>query len=189
MTDDLDATKAMAPRSDQLNGDDLLTGPRTIRIRDITQNLAAEQQKVWIFFDGDDNKPWKPCKTMLRALSIVWKTPKMKNWIGKHVTLFRDPDVVFGGSKDGGIRVSHAEGLDSVHTLLLTAKRGKKGITVIKPLDMSTIPQPFEPIDPAEMKRQMDAVSGDAAAKSKWWAGLTPEQKAVVKGLASADPQ
>ena len=184
MTDDLDVTKAIAPKSDQLNGDDLLTGPRTIRFRDITQDLNAEKQNVWIYFDGDNNKPWKPCKTVLRALTIVWKTPNMKNWIGKHVTVFRDPDVVFGASKDGGIRVSHVEGIDSIHSLVLTAKRGKKAITIIKPLDMKEVNAALKP-DRETLRTQMDSVANDADAKAKWWNGLNADDRAVVKELAN----
>ena len=35
MTDNLDVTKAIQPKSDQINADSLVTGPQTIKIRDV----------------------------------------------------------------------------------------------------------------------------------------------------------
>lgn len=128
----LDVTKAIEPKSDQLNADDLLTGPRTIRIRDV-KVAAGQEQPVWIYFDGDNNKPWKPCKSATRALASIWG-PDASKWIGLHCTIYCDPDVTWGGMKVGGIRVSHMEGLTEPRTLMLTKTRGKKGATVIKPL-------------------------------------------------------
>ena len=184
----MDVSKAVEPKSDQQNADSLLTGPRTIKIRDIKYDPMAETQKLWIYFDGDDDKPWKPCRTTARCLVAIWG-PDASKWIGLSCTIYCDQDVQFGGAKVGGIRVSHMEGLTSARTLMLTKTRGKKGATVIKPLEVTAASSTKPTVDPTEMKRQMEAVSGDASAKSKWWAGLTPEQKAVVKGLASADPQ
>jgi hypothetical protein len=62
----LDLSKTIAPRSDQLNADDLIGGPRTITITGV--KLVAEDQPVAISFDNDEGKPWKPCKSMRRVL-------------------------------------------------------------------------------------------------------------------------
>lgn len=184
----LDVTKAIEPKSDQLNADDLLTGPRTIRIREV-KVAAGQEQPVWIYFDGDDNKPWKSCKTATRTLAAIWGADASK-WIGLSLTLYCDPDVTWGGAKVGGIRVSHMEGLTSPRTLMLTKTRGKKGATVIKPLEV-TAPKQTEQIKPKltrdELKRQMEAVANDAAKKAEWWRGLTADQQAIVKELAKGN--
>ena len=185
----LDVTKAIEPKSDQLNADDLLTGPRTIRIREV-KVAAGQEQPVWIYFDGDNNKPWKSSKTGTRSLAAIWG-PDASKWIGLSLTLYCDPEVTWGGVKCGGIRVSHMEGLTSARTLMLTKTRGKKGATVIKPLDpekstkeKSTDQEPLAP-DRETLRAQMDAVANDAAAKAKWWNGLNADERAVVKELAS----
>lgn len=192
----IDVTKAIEPKSDQTNADSLLSGPRTIRIRDIAYDAMAESQKLWIYYDGDDGKPWKPCRTTARCLVSVWGADAAK-WVGLHCTIYNDPDVQFGGAKVGGIRVSHMEGLSSARTLMLTKTRGKKGATVIKPLEVATPANPapttvkVKPssasviVDRTEMQRQMTEVEGDAARKKEWWAELTDEEKAVVKELAA----
>lgn len=186
----IDVTKAIEPKSDQTNADSLLSGPRTIKIRDIAYDPTAETQKLWIYYDGDDGKPWKPCRTTARCLVAIWG-PDASKWIGLSCTIYCDQDVQFGGAKVGGIRVSHMEGLTSARTLMLTKTRGKKGATVIKPLEVTT-PKPKQPDTPAptvdrtELQRQSDAAkSMTPDDKKAWWDGLTADEKAVVKELAS----
>lgn len=183
----LDVTKAIEPKSDQLNADDLLTGPRTIRIRDV-KVAPGQEQPVWIYFDGDNNKPWKSSKTGTRTLAAIWG-PDASKWIGLSLTIYCDPDVTWGGAKVGGIRVSHMEGLTQARTLMLTKTRGKKGATVIKPLEVVAQKPKHEVsaqiVDRAEMKRQSDAAKSMAPDdKIAWWNGLTDEERAVVKELA-----
>lgn len=186
----IDVTKAIEPKSDQLNADDLMTGPRTIKIREV-KVAPGQEQPVWVYFEGDNNKPWKSCKTATRTLAAIWGADASK-WIGLSCTLYCDPEVTWGGAKVGGIRVSHMEGLTSARTLMLTKTRGKKGATVIKPLEVGTAktakpkstPSPVT-VDRTEMQRQMTEVEGDAARKKEWWSGLTDDEKAVVKELAA----
>ena len=187
---EIDVSKAIQPRSDQQNADSLLSGPRTIRIRDIAFNPEAELQPLWIYFDGDENKPWKPCRTATRCLVSIWGKDA-KKWIGLSCTIYCDADVTFSGVKTGGIRVSHMEGLDAPRTLMLTKTRGKKGATVIKPLVVqkdkqkeksAAQPEPYVPtID-------KDALFSDARENAalgrkdfgKWFKTKTkPEQDAL----------
>lgn len=184
----LDVTKAIEPKSDQLNADDLLTGPRTIRIREVKVQ-AGQEQPVWIYFDGDNNKPWKSSKTGTRSLAAIWG-PDASKWIGLSLTLYCDPEVTWGGVKCGGIRVSHMEGLTSARTLMLTKTRGKKGATVIKPLVLTDTPKP-DVTPPAVNTTALDAefeasktMTGDD--KKAWWAGKTADEREYLKGLAAA---
>lgn len=171
----IDVTKAIEPKSDQQNADSLLSGPRTIKIRDIAYDATAETQKLWVYFDGDDGKPWKPCRTTARVLVSVWGADAAK-WIGLRCTIYNDPDVQFGGAKVGGIRVSHMEGLTQARTLMLTKIRGKKGATVIKPL----VVEPTR-----NLRAEMESVAGDDEAKRKWWAGLTADEREQVRAMSA----
>lgn len=181
----LDVTKAIEPKSDQLNSDDLLTGPRTIRIRDVKIQATAEQP-VWIYFDGDNNKPWKTAKTSTRTLAAIWG-PDASKWVGLSCTIYCDPTVTWGGAAVGGIRVSHMEGLTSPRTLMLTKTRGKKGATVIKPLEVQKVSAKTEPTTrdlPAEIQA---AKSMTADEKKEWWGKLTQDEKIEVQRLNAAD--
>lgn len=177
----IDVTKAIEPKSDQQNADSLLSGPRTIKIKDIAYDATAETQKLWIYFQGDDGKPWKPCRTAARCLVSIWGADASK-WIGLSCTIYNDPDVQFGGAKVGGIRVSHMEGLTAPRTLMLTKTRGKKGATVIKPLDVkrSTHPEPGAP--PRDLDAEIEAAKTMTPEDKKaWWGGLTGEQREYVR--------
>lgn len=127
----IDITKAIAPKSDQLNADDLLAGPRTIRIRDV--QVSPGEQPVAVFFDNDEGRPWKPSKTAMRCLAKIWGADASK-WIGMSCTIYNDESVTWGGAAVGGIRVSHMEGLSAPRTLQLTKTRGKKVGVTIQPL-------------------------------------------------------
>ena len=41
----------------------------------------------------------------IETLVAMYQTEDTANWIGRHVTLFVDPNVTFGGRRVGGIRV------------------------------------------------------------------------------------
>jgi len=128
---DLSAT--VAPKSDQLNADDLLAGPRTIRITRVTADPGSAEQPVSVYFEGDNSKPWKPCKSMRRVLIACWGADASV-FAGRGVTLYRDPTVTWGGLEVGGIRISHLSHIDAPVTLALTAtKKARKPYTV-KPL-------------------------------------------------------
>lgn len=135
------------PKSDQLNSDDLIGGPRTIKVRDVSIKVGDEQP-VAVYFEGDHDKPFKLCKSMRRVLVMIWGDDA-KQYIGHSMTLYRDPDVAFGGLKVGGIRISHMTGIDEPRTLILTATRGNKKPYTVKPLKVEGA-TPAPATDPAE---------------------------------------
>ena len=56
--EDLRAT--IVPKSDQLNAEQLLSGPMTIRVTEVRVSDSAEQPVV-VHYEGDDGRPYKPC--------------------------------------------------------------------------------------------------------------------------------
>ena len=90
----MDLSSTIAPKSDQLNADDLLTGPRTFTIEKVTQGTA--EQPVNIHLTESPGRPWKPSKSMRRVLVSAWG-PDGNTYNGRHVTLYRNPDIKFGG--------------------------------------------------------------------------------------------
>lgn len=128
----MDLRKTIIPKSDQLNADDLIAGSRTIKIRDVKEG-DSEQQPVSIYFDGDDNKPYKPCLSMRRLLVQVWGH-EGKSYIGKSMTLFLDPSVKWAGVEVGGIRISHVSDITEPTDVLLTVSKGKRRPYTVQPL-------------------------------------------------------
>lgn len=134
-----DMTITVVPKSDQINADDLIGGPRTITITRMAIDPISEQP-VSVFFDGDNGKPYKACKSMRRVMIRAWG-PDASKYVGQSMTLYCDPNVMFGGMKVGGIRISHMTGLSETLNVALTATKAKRAIFTVRPL---TIAKPVE---------------------------------------------
>jgi uncharacterized protein YqfB (UPF0267 family) len=130
----MDLSKTIIPKSDQLNADDLIAGSKTIKIRDIKAG-ADETQPVCIFFYGDNNKPFKPCKSVRRILVQLWGADGLK-YIGRRLTIFRDDSVKWAGVEIGGIRISHASHIESATRVLVTTAKNKRTPMTIEALPL-----------------------------------------------------
>ena len=137
-----DMTSAIVPKSDQINADDLISGPRTIRIIGVAISPGADQP-VSIKFDDSAGKVWRPCKSMSRVLVAAWG-PDANTYVGRSVTLYRDPNVKWGGMAVGGIRISHMTNIDKTLTLALTETKGRRAPFVVKPLAAEERGQPAQ---------------------------------------------
>jgi hypothetical protein len=140
----MDISSTLAPKSNQLNSDDLIAGPRTITITNVVAGNA--EQPVAVHYDGDQGKPWYPSKGMRRVLVAAWG-PDASQYIGRGVTLFRNPEVTYGGIQVGGIQISHLSGLDGPLSIALTMNRQKRTPYKVQPL--TTPAPPRHQPDPA----------------------------------------
>lgn len=129
----MDLTETIIPRSDQLNSEDLLTGPRTVTITEVRKGASAEQPVDIVLAEFGNGRPFKPSKTVRRILVAAWGK-EANVYTGRRMTLYRDPSVRFGGSEVGGIRVSHLSHIDKPLSLALTETRGKRAKHVVQPL-------------------------------------------------------
>lgn len=127
-----DMRSTIIPKSDQLNYDDLVNTSKTIKITKVVVKPSGEQP-VSVFYEGDNGKPYKPCKGMCRAMVIVWGD-KSINYVGRSMTLFGNPSVVYAGFACGGIQISHMSHMDAPKTFALTEKKGSRKPYTIKPL-------------------------------------------------------
>jgi hypothetical protein len=175
----LDVTKAMEPKADQLNGDDFLTGSRTVKIRDVTVDNTREQ-KVWVFVEGEPKKPWKPSKTYLRVLTLIWETADASQWIGRELTLYRDPEILWGGAKVGGIAVSHMDGLDRPKTVSVAKTRNTKQSITIQPLVTKDAPK--IDVEAVNAAARAEASKGKAAF-IKWYQSNAKTRDALTKPI------
>ena len=131
MTEVLDMRGVIVPKSDQINADDLISGPLTITIREV-HIRGGQEQPVSIYFDGSE-KAFRPCKSMSRVLVAAWG-PDAKAYVGRSLTVYRDPEVKWAGMAVGGIRISHMSHIDGKMTMALTATKGQRKPHVVMPL-------------------------------------------------------
>ncbi len=127
-----DMTAVITPKSDQKNADDLLSGPITIKITEVKIRPGTEQP-ISIHFEGDEGKPYKACKSMCRVMVAAWG-PDSHAYVGRSMTLYRDPLVKWAGMEVGGIRISHMSDIGSPMTMALTATKGSRKPFTVKPL-------------------------------------------------------
>lgn len=129
----MDLSKTIEPKSDQLNAEDFIgSGSKTITITKVTGN-ADSQQPVSIYYEGDNGKPYKPGKTCRRILVMIWGADGEK-YVGRALTLYRDPAVKFSGMDVGGIRISHASHINEPISMVLSVSKGSKKPFKVEPL-------------------------------------------------------
>ena len=127
----MDMTPTIQPKSDQINADDLIGHAITATIISVTKGNA--EQPVNVNLEGFDGRPYKPSKSMRRVLVAAWGTDGSK-YAGRRLTLFRNPEIMFGKDKVGGIQISHLSHIDKPITLALTVSRGKRATFTVRPL-------------------------------------------------------
>lgn len=179
---------AIEPKSDQINYDDFITGPRTITITGVkgTGNVN-DQQPVSVHFQGDNGKPYKPCKSMRRVMVRVWGADAA-TYVGKSMTLFGEPDVLFGGQKVGGIRISHMSHIDKEMHVPLSASKTKRVLFKILPLKVN-MDFPGDNDDANQLtdfddlyKNAQNAAAQGMDAYKAFFIGLSGPDKNQIKG-------
>jgi hypothetical protein len=126
----MDIGDTIAPTSDQLDAIDLLTGPRTFTITEVTAGNAEQPVNIHLV---EFDRPWRPGKSMRRVLVACWGADASQ-YVGRRVTLFCDPNVKFGGEAVGGTRISHLSHLDKPKSMPLLVTRGKSMTYKVQPL-------------------------------------------------------
>ena len=142
------------PKSDQLNADQLVGGPMTVTITEV-RVTASDDQPVIIHYQGENGRPYKPCKTMRKVLIFAWGEDG-RQWAGRSMTLYNDPSVRFGNAEVGGIRISHMTDIEQPVRVSLAATKGKKALHTIEPLTLVTLDQVKTAISTATNKAGME---------------------------------
>lgn len=170
----MDLTETIAPKSDQLNADDLLAGARTFTIDRV--NAGTAEQPVNVHLVELPGRPYKPSKTMRRVLVAMWGKDA-DVYSGRRLTLYRDPSVRFGKDEVGGIKISHASHLEKPWKGALTSTRGKKAVHTVQPL-------PSAPTSPT-VTAEMVAACTDVAELQRMWGVADESLRPVIEARAA----
>lgn len=171
----MDITESIAPRSDQINYEDVaLTGPVTVTVEKVTAGNA--EQPVHIHLVEFPGRPFKPSKTSRRTIVAGWG-PETSVYPGRRMTLYGDPSVKWAGKAVGGIRVSHLSHIDKPITLALTETRGQRKTHTIQPLADA----PPSPAPTPEPTAEQVAACADVGELRGWWKASGPERQAQIQ--------
>ena len=167
----MDLSQTITPKSDQLNADDLMAGPLTVTITRV--HKGNSEQPVNVGLAEFPRRPFKPSKSMRRLLVAAWGKDSSV-YEGRSLTLFRNPDVTFGGEKVGGIQISHMSHLDKPLTLALTVRRGKRAQYTVEPLTA--------PASPASQLTDADiaACTDVETLRAMWSRASTVQQEQIT---------
>jgi hypothetical protein len=175
--------KTIEPKSDQKNFDDFTDGkPLTIKVTKV--DVGTGDQPVTIHYENDQGKPYKPGKSMRRVLVHCWGSDANK-YVGRSMTLYGDPNVVFGGVKVGGIRISHLSDIDGEMTMALTASRASRKPYTVRPL-VAAKTTPSKTVDPTTAELTKDAT---ALAKDMEMIETREEMDAITKRCETIAPK
>lgn len=119
----MDMTQVSTAKSDQLNADDLIGRDLTGMITSV--DIKPNQDQPVSIRLSSFPQPYKPCKSMIRALIFAWGKDGEK-WIGRTIKLYREESVTWAGKSVGGIRVKAVSHIKKSMTVMLTVTRGKK---------------------------------------------------------------
>jgi hypothetical protein len=157
-----DFAKTLEAKSDQVNNADLSAGPQTIKITKVNVNMR-DDQPVSMSFQGSD-KVYRPCKGMRRLIAQIWgDDPSV--YIGRGLTIYRDPDVTFGKDQTGGTRISHASNINGEQKITVPVSRGRVKTYTIRPLAVDEAPAPPE----NALQMAQDAAGKGVDAFRLWW--------------------
>lgn len=159
----MDMSKTIAPKSDQLNADDLIVGPITVKITNV-RGTSDRDQPVAVDFEGDNGKPYKPCLSMRRVMVHCWGRDA-RQYAGRLMTLHLDPEVTFGKMKVGGIRISHMSHIEGSQSMALTTTKARKAKYTVLPIEA---PAPeFDPVALLDEAR-LAALGGTDTLRDYW---------------------
>lgn len=178
----MDLTRALAPKTDQLDFADLDgSAPQIFTITNVTENGTelADQQPVNITL-AEFPRVWRPSKGMLRVLADNWGKD-VSVWKGRRVELYGDPDVYFGKEKRGGTRISRISHINGRKTTLVNPRGGRGAFWSVGPLPDEAPPQPTGPT-PDQVAASTDVTELQA------WIGQTsnPRAKAAIQARIDA---
>ena len=172
----MDLSKTIIAKSDQLNADDLLTGPRTFTVVEVRP--GSEEQPVSIVLaEWPSNRPFKPSKTVQRILAYCWGA-ETDDWPkNARMTLFRDEKVKWAGEEVGGIRVSHLSHIDGPQKVALQESKHKKTLHTIQPLK----DEPAPTNQPPEPTAEQVAACTDVDELKAMWKRSSKERRAEIE--------
>ena len=185
-----DVSFALQAKSDQLNSVDIMGAEPIIRIREV--KVKQGEQPVSVFFDGDNNRPWKPSKGMLRILAGAWGRDSSA-WVGKYAQLYFEPSVKYAGKEVGGIRIRALSDIDPRGlSFALTINRQKREPYHVPLLEVSSSEYPadrFEKALPvmAEKMKAGEMTLQQVIAQCQKTGQLTQEQLKRLEEVAPVE--
>lgn len=160
----MNLSSSIIARSDQLNADDLVSGPRTFTVAKVEEGNAEQPCKIFLA-EWPGNRPFKPSKTAMRVLAYAWGE-ETDDWpAGARMTLFRDSKVKWAGVEVGGIRIKALSHIKEPFKIALQESKGKKTLHEVDRLPDA--PAPNGQPTPEDLAQQVVDALKDAMTEAE----------------------
>ena len=174
------------PKSDQLNADDFVGNETKIITVTKVAVSQSQDQPASIYYEGDNGKPWKPCKTMRKLIGHAWGLDELA-FVGRSLELYRDTNVTWGGEQVGGIRVKAMTDLTNGKPLrvALQTSKTKRQIYTVEPLTA-----PVAKLDKQREKAELFANNiKQMLAGGATWEAIESENTKALERLKEVYPE
>lgn len=177
----IDLSNAMKAKSDQLNFVDLGTdGELLITIEHVNYEESRDQQKVWIYYEGCNNRPYKPSLGMVRVLIGAWGKDG-DTWPKKSILLYGEKAVTFGKGEVGGIRIRSLSDIPKEGYTAFIQKNKRVRVKQTIPLLVVEAPKPPQPTE-----NDLGWVEAGKADIKSLDALTDPKYRAYIESLINA---
>jgi predicted DNA binding protein len=186
----LDVSGTILSKSDQLNASDLIGNEMILTVSNVNLVSSPDQPMV-INWEGDDGRPYKPCKSMRRVLVGLWGKDASQ-WIGRSIGVYNEPTVKWAGKEEGGIRIKSLSHIDKNKSVTTSESQHKKITYLISVLQVEQKQRAVWPDDKFndQLPRIRAAIEGGTSTAEKiitslmGKADLTDSQISAISNFA-----
>lgn len=186
----LDVSGTILSKSDQLNASDLIGNEMILTVSNVNLVSSPDQPMV-INWEGDDGRPYRPCKSMRRVLVGLWGKDASQ-WIGRSIGVYNEPTVKWAGKEEGGIRIKSLSHIDKNKSVTTSESQHKKITYLISVLQVEQKQRAVWPDDKFndQLPRIRAAIEGGTSTAEKiitslmGKADLTDSQISAISNFA-----
>ena len=159
-----DIAPTLVGDSNVLSKADLMDGPQTFTVARVDINLSDKKRPTAIHLVESPGKPFKPNLGMRKLIAKGWGKSS-KEYVGRRLTLFHNPDVLWQGKREGGVEVCAMSHIEAPFTIQV-AVNAKQAKTV----KVEVIPDsaPSHEVQPDWQALIVEAGDDVAALRAMW---------------------
>ena len=167
-----DIAPTLVGDSNQLSKSDLMDGPQTFTVSRVDINLSDKKRPTTIHLVEAPGKPYKPSLGMRKLIAKGWGKSS-KAYIGRRLTLFHNPDVLWQGKREGGVEVCAMSDIETPFTIQVAVNAKQAKTVKVDALPDAPATDPWQPRwAQIEQALRGAGVSGDGPAILKAAGGL-----------------
>jgi predicted RNA-binding protein len=187
-----DLSDTIVAKSDQLNAADLMGADKVIKVTGVVKYVDKGENKFYLNYEGDSNRPYKPSLTMRRIITELWTTDG-NLYPGRSIKLFRDPEITFGKEKCGGIVINAMSNIKGQATVRQQVSQRVYKTFIIDKLEPKELP-PLNDVTFAKWltaaKQQIESgeqTNEQIITKIETKSTLTDSQKSSIREIGASE--